>query len=83
MNRDEIRDVALDELTNVAPDLAGETIPDDADLRDAFDLDSMDMLNWITALHRRLGVAIPEVDYARLISLGGAVDYLDGKLEAG
>jgi acyl carrier protein len=79
MTRDEIKAAALEELTNVAPDLADEEIPDDADLREEFDLDSMDFLNWITALHRRLGVDIPELDYPKLRSLGAAADYLVAK----
>jgi len=66
MTRDDIKAAALEELTTVAPDLADETIPNDADLREAFDLDSMDFLNWVAALHRRLGVDIPELDYPRL-----------------
>jgi len=76
MTRDEISAIALEELTNVAPDLADEAIPLDADLREEFDLDSMDFLNWITALHKRLGVDIPELDYPKLASLGAAADYL-------
>jgi acyl carrier protein len=80
MTRDEIKAAALEELTNVAPDLADETIPDDADLREAFDLDSMDFLNWVAALHRRLGVDIPELDYPRLRSLDAVADYLAAKL---
>jgi acyl carrier protein len=81
MTRDELRAIAWEELTNIAPDLADETIPDDADLSDEFDLDSMDFLNWITALHKRLGVAIPELDYPKLRSLGAAADYLAGKTD--
>jgi acyl carrier protein len=80
VTRDEIKAAALEELTNVAPDLADETIPDDADLREAFDLDSMDFLNWVAALHRRLGVDIPELDYPRLRSLDAVADYLAAKL---
>jgi len=76
MNRDELKTIALEELITVAPDLAGETVADDADLRDEFDLDSMDILNWVTALHRRLGVDIPELDVPRLRSLADTADYL-------
>jgi acyl carrier protein len=76
MTRDEIKAIALDELTRVAPDLADENIPEHADLHDDYDLDSMDFLNWITALHKRLGVDIPELDYPKLASLGAAADYL-------
>lgn len=76
MTRDELRTIALDELTRIAPDLADDPIPDDADLREDYDLDSMDFLNWVTALHKRLGVDIPELDYPKLASLGATADYL-------
>lgn len=80
MTKDAILAAAQEELTNVAPDLADETIPPDADLREVFDLDSMDFLNWFTALHRRLGVDIPELDYPKLRSLDDAATYLAARL---
>ena len=78
--REQLRDAALEELINVAPDLAEETIPPDADLRETLDLDSMDLVNWIAALHRRLGVDIPELDYPRLRTLDATADYLAARL---
>jgi acyl carrier protein len=41
------------------------------DLRDALDLDSMNSLNFVVALHERESIDIPEADYPRLRSLGG------------
>lgn len=73
---DEIRAIALETLTRIAPDLAEEAIPPDADLRENYDLDSMDFLNWVTALHEQFGVDIPEQDYPELASLGKAAEYL-------
>lgn len=43
----------------------------------------MDFLNFVLALHERLGVDIPEVGYPRLYSLEGAVAYLASKATAG
>jgi acyl carrier protein len=83
MTHEEIRAAALQELLNVAPDLAEETIPFDADLRETLDLDSMDFVNWVAALHRRLGVDIPELDYPKLRTLNAAAAYLRARLEAG
>jgi len=40
----------------------------------------MDFLNWVAALHRRLGVDIPELDYPRLRSLDAVAEYLAPKL---
>jgi acyl carrier protein len=73
---EEIRAIALEELIRIAPDLVDETIPPEADLREDYDLDSMDFLNWVAALHERLGIDIPELDYPKLASLGAAADYL-------
>jgi acyl carrier protein len=40
----------------------------------------MDSLNFIAAIHHRLGVDIPEVDYPKLVTLDEAVHYLGAKL---
>ncbi len=78
----EIRDVIKDELARIAPDVEFESIDPNADLREAVDIDSMDFLNLLTALHVRLGVEIPEADNPRLATLDGAVAYLSRKLAA-
>ena len=39
----------------------------------------MDFLNFVIALHRALGIDIPEADYGRLATLDGAVEYLAGR----
>ena len=40
----------------------------------------MDFLNLVTALHKRLGVDIPEVDYPKIATLALAVGYLKSKI---
>jgi acyl carrier protein len=45
-------------------------------LREALDLDSMDFMNFVVALHERTGIDIPEADYPRLRTLNGAIAYL-------
>ena len=76
MSDADIREVVQEELGNIAPEADLETIDPSADLREALDIDSMDFLNFVTALHRRLGVDIPEIDYPKLVTLDGAVAYL-------
>jgi acyl carrier protein len=51
-------------------------------LRDQLDVDSMDFLNLLIALHEALGVDIPETDYARLSTLQGILEYLAEKKRA-
>jgi acyl carrier protein len=76
MNDLDIRKVVQEELNNIAPEVDLATIDPAMDLREAFDIDSMDFLNFITAIHHRLGVNIPELDYPKLVTLDGAVAYL-------
>jgi acyl carrier protein len=76
----DIRAVVQEELGNIAPEMDVGAIDPSANLREALDIDSMDFLNFITAMHRRLGVDVPEIDYPKLITLDGAVAYLAAKL---
>ena len=45
-------------------------------MREYLDLDSMDFLNLLTALHKELQVNVPEQDYPKVSSLNGCVDYI-------
>lgn len=74
--------IVKEELSNIAPDADMKTLDPKADLREALDIDSMDFLNFITALHMRLGIEIPEIDYPKLMTLDKAVAYLGSKLKA-
>jgi acyl carrier protein len=81
MNEAEIRTILQEELGNIAPEMDLQKLDPGADLRDALDIDSMDFLNFVIALHRRLGVEIPELDYPRLMTLNDAATYLKLKLQ--
>jgi len=80
MNESEIRKAIEEELGNIAPEADLRKLDPAADLRDALDIDSMDILNFVTAIHQRLGVDIPELDYPKLVTLDGAVSYLAARL---
>jgi len=41
----------------------------------------MDFLNFVTAIHHRLSIDIPEIDYPKLVTLNGAVEYLTTHLK--
>ncbi len=72
----EIRAIILELIGEIAPEADLASARDQDDLREAFDLDSMDFANLVVALHDRLGVNIPEVHYNRLFTLERAIDYL-------
>lgn len=80
MNRDELRKAVLEELSDVAPDIDVATFDDRASLQDEYDLDSMDLLNLAAAVHKRLGVNIPDQDYARMRCVADLLDYLQERV---
>jgi len=80
MTRSELRTAFLDELTRVAPDIEPSNVADDDHLQTDLELDSMDILNLVLALHDRLGVAIPEIDYRKIETLAKAESYLAEQL---
>lgn len=80
MNEREIRESVVQALRSVAPEVDPRAIDDGARLRDELDLDSMDFLNFVIALHTALHVDIPEADYGKVQTLGGAVAYLASRV---
>ncbi len=75
----EIDGAVKDALHRIAPEADLSALDADADIRESLDIDSFDFLNLLMALHQRLGVDIPEADYARVRTFGGLVDYLAAK----
>jgi acyl carrier protein len=75
---DDARTLLTRLLHGIAPevDLAG--IGDDALLQDELELDSMDFLNLVTALHEETGIDVPEHDYPQLATVGGFVAFVAG-----
>jgi len=77
MTDDDTRSVVLSVLTTIAPEVEPDEIRDDLLLRDQVDLDSMDWLNFLRTIHKRLHVEIPEADYASLRTLADVVGYVE------
>lgn len=76
MTRDEIRDVILDILEDIAPDEDLSTLKDDVSFRDQLELDSMDFLDIVMELRKRYRIQIPEEDYPELASMDSTCAYL-------
>ena len=82
MTREDIRAIVVEELKRVAPELDPAGLDPDALVRDQVEMDSLDLLNFLTAIHRRLGVDVPERDYGELATLARTEAYLAGRLAA-
>jgi len=63
-------------IRSIAPEIEADTLRPDQPLRKQVDLDSMDWLNVLLAIHEQLQVDIPESDYGKLVTLNDLVAYL-------
>jgi hypothetical protein len=76
VTRAELRAQTLEALGGIAPEAELGALRGNVALRDQLDLDSMDFLNFLVAVHQRTGVEIPEADYGKLATLDQLVEYL-------
>lgn len=82
MSAVDVRAAIVKMIGDIAPEADLTAIPPSADLREALDIDSMDFLNLVIAVHAALGVDIPERDYPQVMSLDGMVAYVRAHLPA-
>ena len=80
MTRAQIHEQVVAILARLIPGVDPTLLAPDASLRKSLAADSMDILNFVTALHDELGIEVPERDYARLDTLEGCVAYVDAAL---
>ncbi len=81
MTREQVRKAVLDIISDIAPDEDLSTIKDDENLREQFDLDSMDFLDIVMELRKRFNLEVPEKDYQELVSMASSVAYLFPRLK--
>jgi acyl carrier protein len=76
MTEADIRKLACELLSDIAPDTDPASLSGGKDIREGLDIDSMDFLNFVIALTKRTGIALPEKDYPKLVTLDGIVAYV-------
>ena len=82
MNHDEAKDLLGRLLHRIAPDADIAGADEDALLQDELELDSMDFLNLMTALHDETGIDVPEHDYPKVATIAGFADYVSERAVA-
>jgi acyl carrier protein len=75
MTEDEIRVRVIKTLSGIVPGLEPGALNPAVSLRDQIDVDSMDFLNFLTALHHEFGVDVPESDVGKLGTVDACVAY--------
>jgi acyl carrier protein len=80
MAPEEIREVIIEILGDIAPDEDLGTLDDAVAFREQLELDSMDFLDIVMELRKRYRVQIPEEEYVQLASMSSTVSYLTPKM---
>ncbi|HET6966097.1 MAG TPA: phosphopantetheine-binding protein [Acidimicrobiales bacterium] len=76
MNAEDARALLARLLRGIAPEVDLAQVDPDVPMQEELDLDSMDFLNLVTALHDETGIEVPERDYPRLATVDGFVAYV-------
>jgi acyl carrier protein len=80
MAPEEIREVIIEILGDIAPDEDLGSLDDGVAFREQLELDSMDFLDIVMELRKRYRVQIPEEEYGQLASMQSTVGYLTPKM---
>lgn len=79
MTEDQVKQIVIDIINEIAPDEDTSDLKSDVNLRDQMDLDSMDFLDIVMELRKQHGIEVPEADYPELASLDSCANYLTPK----
>jgi acyl carrier protein len=69
-------------ILRVAPEAEIDTLDPDISFRDQIEIDSVDFLQFVLDLEKKLGISIPDVDYPKLSSLNGCLSYIENKSQS-
>ncbi|MEO0509371.1 MAG: phosphopantetheine-binding protein [Verrucomicrobiota bacterium] len=79
MTENEVKQIVIDIINEIAPDEDTSDLKSEVALRDQMDLDSMDFLDIVMELRKQHGIEVPEADYPELASLDSCANYLTPK----
>lgn len=81
MTNEEVKQVVIDIIADIAPDEDVDNVDAGVSLREQLDLDSMDFLDIVMELRKRHKVEVPQEDYPKLATLNSCVEYLSPKMQ--
>ncbi len=81
MTEDEVREAVIAVLREIAPEANPQEMESSVSFHEQYDIDSVDFMNFVQALEKRLGIGVAEVDYPRLSTLDGCIAYFTRKAE--
>jgi len=82
MTESDIKSAICACLAPIAPEADPAHLDPEANIRESLDIDSYDFLQFLIALSQKLGIEVPEADYAQLATMNGMLDYLGQRLKS-
>lgn len=79
---DSARSMLESVLREIVPDATLEGVAGSTDLREAFELDSLDVVELVERLGKRAGIRIEDDDARELLTIDSATAYLDRRSPA-
>jgi len=80
MTKEEIKKKIIEQIYEIAPEHEGEEIPENENIQRSLEIDSFDFLNLLTEMNEKLGVEVPESDYAKVDTVEHMADYFAERL---
>ncbi len=77
VSTDQAREVLARAIRRIVPDADVQMLGEDVDLRQRYELDSLDFLSFVELLSKDTGVRIDEEDYPDLATLGRFTAFLN------
>jgi len=81
MTAEEIKQIIIKQILEIAPEINAADIDPDAHIQRSLEIDSFDFLRILTALNKEIGVEVPEADYGQVDTLSHMVDYFAKHLQ--
>ncbi len=79
---EQIRETVLLVIRRIAPEADLDSLDSRRRYREQFDFDSIDYLNFAVGIQEEFQIVIPEMDFPRLATLDGCLDYLKARVSA-
>ncbi|MCI5940862.1 MAG: phosphopantetheine-binding protein [Candidatus Enteromonas sp.] len=80
MNREEIKEKAIDLIHSCVPDLSGVDINEESNINTDASVDSMSFIYLMTQIEAEFGIEIPQKKWAKLCKFGDLVDEIHLRL---
>jgi acyl carrier protein len=81
-SRDEqIKEKVLLVVRRIAPEANLDSLDSRRRYREQFDFDSIDFLNFAVGIQDEFQIVIPELDFPKLATLDGCLDYLKARID--